>query len=50
MSLYSVHTAQVPMNWKTCENNDTQFTQVEVRQPYLAVGPNAYFAMHEPEL
>ncbi len=50
MSLYSVHTAQVPMNRKTYENSDSQFTQIEVHQPYLAVGPNAYFAMHEPEL
>ncbi len=50
MSLYLVHTAQVPMNRKTYENSDSQFTQIEVCQPYLAVGPNAYFAMHEPEL
>ncbi len=50
MLLYSVHTAQVPMNRKTYENNDTQFTQIEVRQPYLAVGPNVYFVLHEPEL
>ncbi len=50
MSLYWEHTAQVPMNWKTYENNDTQFTQIEVHQPYLAVRPNTYFAMHEPEL
>ncbi len=50
MSLYSVHMAQVPMNRKMYENNDTQFTQIEVHQPYLAVRPNAHFAMHEPEL
>ena len=50
MSLYSVHTAQVPANRKTYKNSDSQFTQIEVHQPYLAVGPNAYFAMHEPEL
>ncbi len=42
--------AQVPMNQKTYENVDSQYTQIEVRQPYLAVGPNAYFTMHEPEL
>ncbi len=50
MLLYLVHTAQVPMNCKTYENGDSQFTQIKVHQPYLAVRPNTYFVMHEPEL